>query len=188
MKKNYTSLFKIRNIVLTVFSLFIFNIIIGQNSNLIQVSESDFETGQLNRKSEKGSVVLSRSNNVEKNNNQRFFEIANAKVPTMYVDKGNVRKVSEGNKPIKLKSNDLQLNSLLNSKNEMFESVELIIVKLNQQSDLNKSINVSKLTEFKKLKYIFVKCNFECSSSQIQQVILNTNQDIIVYYIVTKQS
>jgi len=188
MKKKYTSLFNLRNIALTVFSLFILNTITGQNTNLIQVSESDFENVILSGKNTDGSVISSRPNTLEKKNDQRFFEIANAKVSTMYVDKGNVRKVSEGNNPIKLKSEDFQLNTLLNSKNKMFESVELIIVKLNQQSDLNKSINVSNLTEFKKLKYIFVKCNFECSSSQIQQVILNTNQDITVYYIVTEES
>jgi hypothetical protein len=179
---------KITLINVATFLLFSILTVEGQTTNFIQVSESDFESVQLNGNIKNNIEISSRSNSKEKNTNKRFFEIAYKKFSTIYVENGNIKKVSEEGNPIKLKSDDLQLQSLLNSSNNLFESIELITVDLKQQSDLSKSINVSNLTEFKNLKYIFVKCYFECSADQIRRLILNSNPEITVYYILTNQS
>ncbi len=179
---------KITLISLATFLIFSILTVEGQTTNFIKVTETDFEAVQLNGKNQNNNEIASRSNIKEKNDNQRFFEIANKNVSVIYIDNDGVSKVfGEGN-PIKLKLDDLQLQSLLKSTNNLFESIELIIVDLKRQTDLNKSINVSGLTEFKNLKYIFVKCYFECSGDQIRELILNSNPNITVYYIMTSQS
>lgn len=179
---------KITLINLSTFLLFSILTVQGQTTNFIQVTESDFESVQLIGNNNNNIEISSRLNSNEKNSNKRFFDIAYNNFSTIYVEDGIISKVSEEGNPIKLKSRDLQLHSLLNSSNNLFESIELIIVDLEKQTDLSKSINVSNLTEFKNLKYIFVKCYFECSADQIRRLILNSNPEITVYYILANQS
>lgn len=175
MKK--ITLLNLRILLIVCISFLSINYTVAQVDNIIQLTDGDFELAQKEM-----------ANFNKKNNSQRFFEIANELLPTIYVKNGSIRKVKGESNPVKLKSDDFQLNSLLKSDNKLFKSVELITIKLKQQSDLNKSINTATLTEFKSLKYIFIKCYFECSNTQIRNIVLNTNPEITVYYIITNPS
>jgi len=178
--KKVTSL-NLKIFLIVCISILSINYTVAQVGTVIQLTDGDFESAQLKHITTKSSLQ-------EKDNSQRFFEIANELLPTIYVKNGSIRKVKGESNPVELKSDDFQLNSFLSSNNKLFESIELITIKLKQQSDLRKSINTATLKEFKNLKFILIKCYFECSDTQIRSIVLNTNPKITVYYIITNPS
>ena len=52
---------------------------------------------------------------------------------------------------------------------------------LNNSNDVNDSIDLSGSMELKKLKYVFIKCNFKCSEDQIKKFV-KTNSGTRIFY------
>ncbi|WP_396171782.1 hypothetical protein [Flavobacterium sp.] len=93
----------------------------------------------------------------------------------------------------------VDLNSInqLYIPNSKFASIELIKIKLNDNSDLNRKIDLSKLSHLGKMKYILIvssievcpenEGNLQCQSSKIQNMFL-TSENVnptIVFRIIT---
>jgi hypothetical protein len=60
--------------------------------------------------------------------------------------------------------------SMLTQTNQLFNEVELIVIKLRTPQDLNFKLDPSKLTSFVKLKYVVFLCEFECSLEETQNL------------------
>lgn len=101
--------------------------------------------------------------------------------PTHYFENSSLKSVYKSGDPVKLTFEDAQSFKLLKNPNSKNNQVELITIMLNSSKDLSNSIDLTKNTDLKKLKYIFIKCNFKCSKDQIQKFI-KTNSEIRIFY------
>ena len=101
--------------------------------------------------------------------------------PTIYVSDNRIKKVIGDSNPLRLKMEGNQINTL-KSENPLFNSVELIVINIEKQSDLNGYFDVSSLQDFNSLKYIYVQCHFNCSESQIQQFVRNASSEMTIFF------
>ncbi|NNF86512.1 MAG: hypothetical protein HKM26_08160 [Winogradskyella sp.] len=117
----------------------------------------------------------------KKNDKARFYDLALKKHPTLYINNGGLKSNSESIKPLKI---DLlgykSFNGFINGNYDK-ENVELIILTLDNRADLNNSLDVSNNNDFKKLKYILVKCNFNCTNEDILKFV-KVNSKVRVFY------
>ncbi len=51
-----------------------------------------------------------------------------------------------------------------------FQNVKLFVINIEQQSDQNINLNYSILDSMESLKYILVRCSYDCNPEQIQQL------------------
>ena len=71
-----------------------------------------------------------------------------------------------------------QVDNLVTLKN----NIEIITIKIDNASQLNASINLALLSNFKKLKYIYIVSSIDISSSEIANMITNYNEKYSVFY------
>ena len=71
-----------------------------------------------------------------------------------------------------------QVDNLVTLKN----NIEIVIIKIDNASQLNSSINLALLSNFKKLKYIYIVSSIDISSSEIANMITNYNEKYSVFY------
>lgn len=70
------------------------------------------------------------------------------------------------------------------SENSLFNSVELITLKIDK-SGLPAPIDLSSISNFPKLKYIRLLCEYSFTTSQIEAMVTGINTGIIVCYLVS---
>ncbi len=99
---------------------------------------------------------------------------------------GGVLKV-RGEKPVRAY---LDLNSLSKpiSRNVAFDNVELVVINIENQSDLFSKINLDNLSGFTKLKYIQIVCRVDCNQNQISNALISSLKNYVIIYSVEKQS
>lgn len=90
-----------------------------------------------------------------------------------------------GDKPVDLFT-DIQtlpqLDNLVSLKND----IEIVIVKIDNESQLNTTINLAHLGNFKKLKYIYFVSSVNTTSDAIAAMITNYNEKYSVFYKIDK--
>jgi hypothetical protein len=78
---------------------------------------------------------------------------------------------------------DAKSTAQLYENNPLFSQVELITIKLDNLSDLNFVLDLSKLTGFRNLKYIQFFCSFNCDPAKISGLYQEISKTgIIVFY------
>ena len=183
MKKS-NELISFRRCIVIVAMLFFTVPFLAQDIQVTELTEVDFQNKmQLAKKSsaKTSSAALN-------NDSDRFFEIVNVLLPTVYVSKGAIVKVSGEGAPVKMNFSDANTTTVLNSVNKLFSSIELVSIMLKNKNDINKAIDVSLLKGFDSLKYIYIKSYFECSESEIRSFLRGTPEGITIYYIMTNPS
>jgi len=86
-------------------------------------------------------------------------------VPSVYLNQGELKVDSETGTPIRVVT-DVKSIERLYETNTLFDNVVMIIVQVNDESDLNKVLKAGSLNHFSDLKYIYVSCSFEfCQDS-----------------------
>tara|TARA_R110002072_G_scaffold2867_5_gene22354 strand:+ start:15631 stop:16188 length:558 start_codon:yes stop_codon:yes gene_type:complete len=105
--------------------------------------------------------------------------------PSIFLN-GGVLKV-RGEKPVRAY---LDLNSLSKpiSRNVAFDNVELVVINIENQSDLFSKINLDNLSGFTKLKYIQIVCRVDCNQNQISNALISSLKNYVIIYSVEKQS
>lgn len=105
--------------------------------------------------------------------------IQNQKLKKLY-GKGVVKKLTlEDINSTKFINEDLELN---------YNDVELITICLLNANDLNDHVDLlDKNQELNKLKYVFIKCNFDCNNEQIKKFI-KVDSNVRVFYKIEKAS
>jgi len=90
-----------------------------------------------------------------------------------------------GDKPVDLFT-DIQtlpqLDNLVSLKND----IEIVIVKIDNETQLNTTINLAHLSNFKKLKYIYFVSSVNTTSDAIAAMITNYNEKYSVFYKIDK--
>jgi hypothetical protein len=75
-----------------------------------------------------------------------------------------------------------QVDNLVTLKN----NIEIVIIKIDNASQLNLSINLALLSNFKKLKYIYIVSSITISSNEIAKMITNYDEKYSVFYKIDK--
>jgi len=167
MKKNTTlSLYIFLLIFFT--TLFFGNPLIAQEEGIYEITNND--TFKNDAKS-KGNSNSDRGS---------FNELAFKMHPTHYFKNSSLKSVYNTSDPVKLTFEDTKSFHLLKNNSKLNE-VELITIMLNSSNDLNDSIDLSGSMELKKLKYVFIKCNFKCTEDQIKKFV-KTNSGTRIFY------
>ncbi|CAH8286286.1 hypothetical protein EV196_106246 [Mariniflexile fucanivorans] len=165
-KSNFALYFILFSLYLFLFS---FNELSAQENGVFELKESNTSSKQTS-KTLKGT------------DRDGFYNLTYKLHPTFYVENKNIMENNTNNiKVTKLTFNDLNSFDLLNQYNPKFDDVELITITLKTVGDFKNKLNLSSLSGFSNLKYIYVKCNFECTELQIKQFI-EFDPNIRVFY------
>lgn len=179
--KNKTTLFSSKIMLSIIVSVLSFNVGFAQEAGIFELVENDSEI-QVAAQAKTSSLkkgVNSKSN--ISNNLSDFKELKYNLKPTIYLSDNRVKKVVGDSGPLRLKMEGNQIN-ILKSQDPLFNSVELIVINIEKQSDLNMHFDVSSLQGFNNLKYIYVQCHFNCSPSQIEQFVRNATSEMTIFF------
>jgi hypothetical protein len=98
---------------------------------------------------------------------------------SVYVKAGSVK--SYGEKPKNLFTDLGSINQLGNLSIQR-NNIEIIIISINRPSDLNSTINLSMLSSFKNLKYVYFVSKTPITSQNISSMITNYNEKYSIFY------
>ncbi|MCX7549418.1 hypothetical protein [Xanthomarina sp. F2636L] len=115
-------------------------------------------------------------------------ELLHGKNPTIYIENSSILNITGDESPKVLKLLDASSYSLLQDNNRLYNNVEVITITLNRLSDLNNRLDLSTINGFSSLRYVYVKCMFDCSDQQIRSFLLNADSVTTVFYKVVTQS
>ena len=121
--------------------------------------------------------------NVTLLNMQNVKELVYNTQPSIYFF-GGVVKVF-GDKPRNLFTDANSISSLNNSVT-LKNNIEIVTVNLDNPNQLNTPINLSQLSEFKNLKYIYFITSFDVSNNAIANLIQGDSEKYMVFYKVQK--
>ncbi len=112
-----------------------------------------------------------------------FYDLAFKLHPTIYFQ-GITQKTLDANKPpLKINLNGATALKHLSATNYDASHVELVYISLNTPQDLNANLDLSYITKFKNLKYIFIKCCFKTNLADIERFIkVKPDTNIRIFY------
>ena len=135
-----------------------------------------------------GIYEISSSNTAKANNKNgkvenrdRFYDLALNLQPTHYIENNNLKTVYGSGDPVNMTFEDSRSFGWLNSKGSKKGSVELLMIHLDTANDLQNSLDISDDKDFKNLKYVFIKCRFNCSQNDIEQFI-KVDSKVRIFY------
>ena len=99
--------------------------------------------------------------------------------PSVYFFGGEVK--TYGEKPKNLFT-DLSSLPQLNHPNIQKNNVEIIIISINNTSDLNRTLDMSLFSNYKNLKYVFITSKVSISESNISSMLRNYNSAYSIYF------
>ncbi|WP_417291062.1 hypothetical protein [Corallibacter sp.] len=101
---------------------------------------------------------------------------------SIYIKNNAVLNTYGSTAPKVLKVKDSQSLNFLYTYNELYNEVEMITINLKSLSDLSSPFDVDSIRGFSHLKYIYLKCEFPISESQIRAFIQNADTEISIFY------
>ena len=105
--------------------------------------------------------------------------------PTIYFKNGSVK--TYGENPSVLRSDVASLKLAANSKSSM-KDVEIVIINVDNRKDLEAPIDLSFVTNLKKVRYVYLLLSFNESATTLSNWIRNVNQEIVVLYTIDNRS
>jgi len=188
--KNAITLFSSKLILSVVFLLFFVSIGISQELKIYELFDNDSQVStvsQSNKSSKVAKTSVAGSTYTQDLNN--FYDLNYNLKPTIYVENNVIIQVPDNNMPIKIKLEDTKSLNILKTNNPIFQTVELIVINIQNPNEFNNAFDVSLLKSFTNLKYIYIMCNeFSSSIDQIQRFVLNPGADITVFFMRTNPS
>lgn len=172
MKYNFNTLV-MSLIMVLAFTLLSSNIVLAQENSIYRLYDGETNTGSHQR--------ASSNINVPEN-------LLHGKNPTVYVKNSSIINVTGEESPKVLKLLDAASYNILENSNSIYSDVEVITITLERASDLNNRLDVYRLNGFNSLRYIYVKCLFECNERQISSFLLNAENITTIFYKVVNPS
>jgi hypothetical protein len=80
---------------------------------------------------------------------------------------------------------DAQSIDKIKETNILYSQIELLTIRINNQSDLNMVLDLASLKGFTSLKYVNLLCSFDCSVQQVSKLVKISASKISVFYIVS---
>lgn len=127
--------------------------------------------------------VLEQNSKLSFSNAQNVENLVNNVQPSIYFYSGVVN--SYGDKPSKLYTNIQSLNGL-NNAILLNNNIEIVEIKIENQSDLNMKIDLSLFSNFEKLKYIYILSSITITDQNISKMMLNYDEKYSVFYKIEK--
>lgn len=159
-------------VLLFMFVMFITNIsaqaTIDDDSPVIREISTYINSGTMMRAAKPG---YSDSKNLE--------DLVTKVQSSVYVKAGDVK--SYGEKPKNLFTDLSSISQLVNLSIHK-NNIEIIIISINSSSDLNSTINLSMLSSFKNLKYVYFVSKVAITSQSINSMISNYNEKYSIFY------
>jgi hypothetical protein len=159
--------------------LLVFSFFLLQNNKLVAQDYGIIEFQQKNE--------ISKSNSSKNNSRKRFYDLAFNLHPTHYIENGTLKSTYNFGNPIKMTFEDSKSLSWLKNINSKKSSLELITINLNGRNDLNNKIDLTSDNDFPNLKYVFIKCTFNCTENDIEEFI-KVNSTVRIFYTIQKPS
>lgn len=158
-------------IFICCFSLTSINKVIAQENGIYELTE-------VNKLSKQSA-----SKNGNSNDRKEFYNLSQKLHSTFYYKNNKLQtKYGEGS-PLKITFEDINSFDSLDKSNSQFNEVQIITVKLKNENDLDKTFDLSNMSGFSKLKYIFIRCDFNSDSIKIRKFIKNSDYSKIrVFY------
>lgn len=103
--------------------------------------------------------------------------------PSVYVEHENIN--IYGNRPVNLIVNISSLSEL-NNPDIPKNNIEIISIKIENTSNLNSIIDLSTLSNYYKLKYIYILSLVPVSEEDISNMILNNDKEYSIFYKIDK--
>ena len=153
------------------------------NAQLRNISEESDVVTVTNIDTYFDTATKSTASNVAKLNAQNLKKLTTNVQPSVYCYSNTVNTYDD--KPVNLFTdmNSLaQVDNLVTLKN----NIEIVIIKIDNAFQLNSSINMALLSNFKKLKYIYIASSIDISSSEIVNMITNYDEKYSVFYKIDK--
>ncbi|WP_136480997.1 hypothetical protein [Cognatitamlana onchidii] len=122
--------------------------------------------------------LTTQSNNRDRSD---FYDLAFNLKPTAYFKDNAFRNQYGEGSILKITFEDTNSFDALANNQGNYDSAELIIIKVNNLSELNQTVDLMSLTSLNKLKYIFIKCFFKTNKQQVENFI-SANPNIRVFY------
>ena len=150
-----------------------------------QVSKSNDKTPQVMEvKSLIAAMKKSEQNSrLAKPESKRLENLLNDVQQTVYFYSGIVK--SYGDKPNSLFT-DANSLSAIGSSNINVENIEILTVKIDDNADLNIPIDLSVLSNFSKLNYVYILSNISTTDTSIIKLIKNIDPQYTVFYKIDK--
>lgn len=171
MKYRSTLTFRVSLLVLFICLFYSHNILAQENG--IYELDNQITNKQKNKKDDRAN----------------FYDLAFNMHNTHYRQNKKLKQVYGNGVAKKLTLEDLNSAKFLNEGlSTNYNDVELITINLLNETDLNDNVDLTTQNqELKKLKYVFIKCNFDCNNEQIKKFI-KVNPNIRVFYKIEKAS
>lgn len=137
---------------------------------------------------ENGIYEISSANNSKNKNDNgkdksraRFYDLALNLQPTHYIENKRLKSVYDSGDPIKMTFEDSKSLDWLNNKDSKKDSIELLIFYINDINELKNLLDISNDRDLKNLKYVFIRCKFNCSVNDIKRFI-KTDSKVRIFY------
>ena len=110
----------------------------------------------------------------------RIENLINNIQPSVYIEFDGVK--IYGSQPICLFTNTNNFSNLLNFSYDK-KNIEIINIRINNTNDLRNDLDFSILSNFEKLKYIYIVSDLKCNNSDIFEFITNIGNYTVLYKI-----
>lgn len=129
--------------------------------------------------------IIDSNKSTAKDDHDNLLSLVKDLKPTIYLKNGLVK--TYGENPSVLRSDVTSLKLASNNKSSM-KDVEIIIVNVDSSKDIQAPIDLSFVTNLKKVRYVYLLLSFDESASTLSNWIKNLNQDTVVLYTIDNRS
>lgn len=129
--------------------------------------------------------ITSSDTPTDKDAHNNLFSLIKDLKPTIYLKNGAVK--TYGENPSVLRSDVASLKLASNSKSSM-KDVEIVIINVDNPKDLETPIDLSFVTNLKKVRYVYLLLSFNESATTLSNWITNVNQEAVVLYTIDNRS
>lgn len=128
--------------------------------------------------------------NSNQGNRSEFYSLSQELHTVEYYHKNKLSNKFGNETLVKINIEDIQSLNVLFQNESKFKDVKLVTIVLNSQSDFNTLLDLSKIKDFSKLKYIYIKCMFNCNEQDIKKFIKtsNANNSVRIFYTIVSPS
>ena len=177
---------KIENLKMLMLQLLMLHSLIGANAQNIKVNSND-KNLELNSKTILIDDLINESQKESDLDKTKILSLIKNTQPSLYLNSQGIKKY--GDIPVCLYSQSKFLVNNNRIKDGIdFNSVEIIIIKIEDLQDLNSEIDASQFFDFLKLKYIYILSTIECSEKELQKIIKNDHSRFTLLYSIQKPS
>ncbi|WP_042501222.1 hypothetical protein [Algibacter lectus] len=136
---------------------------------------------ELNASSQFSRATASKSKTSD--TRTEFYNLSQKLHPTAYLANNKLKNTYGDGDVVKLTLDDVGSLNLIKQDKGNFDNVELITITLKSIADLSTPITLSNDSGLSKLKYLYIRCYFDCNNEQIKSFVKNiSNSNVRVFY------